>query len=150
MSQEMKVVDPTRRSALLGALYKVQEQDGYVSTDGIERVAAQLRLPVSDVFSMASFYTLFQKERTGRHVLQVCEGLSCYLVGGERLVDYLREKLGIEVGGTTEDGLFTLQTVECLASCGTAPAMRVGDALYENLTTEKVDEVLDEVRRKHV
>jgi len=121
-----------------------------VSTDGIERVAAQLRLPVSDVFSMASFYTLFQKERTGRHVLQVCEGLSCYLVGGERLVDYLREKLGVEVGGTTEDGLFTLQTVECLASCGTAPAMRVGYVLYDTVTTEKVDEVLDELRREHV
>jgi len=151
MELETKVADPAKRSALLSALYETQEQDGYVSKEGIERVAARLGLPVSDVYSMASFYTLYHKEPTGRHVLRVCEGLSCYLAGGaERLVDYLREKLGIEVGETTEDGLFTLQTVDCLASCGTSPAMLVDDALYENLTAEKVDELLDELRRKHV
>ena len=151
MELATKVSDPTRRSALLGALYEAQEQDGYVSKEGIERVATHLRLPVSDVYSMASFYTLFQREATGRHVLRVCEGLSCYLAGGaERLVDHLRQKLGIEVGETTEDGLFTLQAVECLASCGTSPAILVDDALYENLTAERVDELLDELRRQHV
>jgi NADH:ubiquinone oxidoreductase subunit E len=80
-------------------------------------------------------------------VIQVCTGLSCYLVGGaERLVDYLEQKLGVKAGETTPDGLFTLETVQCLASCGTAPAMRVNDELYENLTAEKVDVLIDQLK----
>jgi NADH-quinone oxidoreductase subunit E len=148
---EAKVADPAKRSMLLTALYIAQEQYGYLTKDAVERVANRLGLPVSDVYSMASFYTLYRTQPTGRYVLQVCEGLSCYLVGGaERLVDYLQEKLGIDVGETTYDGLFTLQTVQCLASCGTSPAMRVNDALYENMTPDKVDELLETLRGYHV
>ena len=151
MYQDVKVADPAKRSMLLTALYIAQEQYGYLTKEAIERVAQRLGLPVSDVYSMASFYTLYRMKPTGRYVLQVCEGLSCHLAGGaERLVDYLRKKLGIEVGETTEDGLFTLQTVQCLASCGTSPAMRVNDALYANMTAEKVDELLETLRGYHV
>lgn len=151
MQPEVKVADPARRAMLLTALYIAQEQYGYLNREAIERTAKRLGLPVADVYSMASFYTLYRTQPTGRYVLQVCEGLSCHLVGGaERLVDYLRKKLGIEVGQTTKDGLFTLQTVQCLASCGTSPTMRVNDALYENMTTEKVDELLETLRGYHV
>lgn len=151
MEPEVRVADPARRSMLLTALYIAQEQYGYLTRDAIERVANRLGLPVTEVYSMASFYTLYRTQPTGRYVLQVCEGLSCHLVGGaERLVDYLRKKLGIEVGETTKDGLFTLQTVQCLASCGTSPAMRVNDALYENVTAEKVDELIETLRGYHV
>jgi len=148
---EAKIADPAKRSMLLTALYIAQEQYGYLTKEAIERVATRLGLPVADVYSMASFYSLYRLQPTGRYVLQVCEGLSCHLVGGaDRLVDYLRKKLGIEVGETTPDGLFTLQTVQCLASCGTSPAMRVNDALYENMTAEKVDELLETLRGYHV
>ncbi|MBC7262999.1 MAG: NAD(P)H-dependent oxidoreductase subunit E [Chloroflexi bacterium] len=151
MEPEVRVADPARRSMLLTALYIAQEQYGYLTRDAIERVANRLGLPLTEVYSMASFYTLYRTQPTGRYVLQVCEGLSCHLVGGaERLVDYLRKKLGIEVGETTKDGLFTLQTVQCLASCGTSPAMRVNDALYENMTAEKVDELIETLRGYHV
>ncbi|KPL20548.1 MAG: hypothetical protein AMJ93_11655 [Anaerolineae bacterium SM23_84] len=151
MELEVKVADPAKRSMLLTALYIAQEQYGYLTKDAIERVAQRLGLPVSDVYSMASFYTLYRTQSMGRYVLQVCEGLSCHLVGGaERLVDYLRQKLGIDVGETTYDGMFTLETVQCLASCGTSPAMRVNDALYENMTAEKVDELLETLRGYHV
>ena len=150
MHEGTQVADPAKRSMLLTALYIAQEQYGYLTKDAVERVADRLGLPVADVYSMASFYSLYRTEPTGRYVLQVCEGLSCHLVGGaDRLVDYLQKKLGIAVGETTYDGIFTLQTVECLASCGTSPAMRVNDALYENMTPEKVDELLETLRGYH-
>lgn len=151
MEPEVKIADPAKRSMLLTALYIAQEQYGYLSKDAVERVAERLGLRVSEVYSTASFYSLYRTEPTGRYLLQVCEGLSCHLVGGgERLVDYIRKKLAIDVGETTDDGMFTLQTVQCLASCGTSPAMRVNDALYEDMTAEKVDELLETLRGYHV
>jgi len=140
--------DSTMRTRLLTALYVAQEQYGYLSKEAIQRVADRLNMSVQEVYSMASFYKLYKMKPTGKYVLQVCEGLSCYLAGGaERLVDYLKRKLGIEVGETTPDGLFTLETIPCLASCGTSPAMRVNDQLYENLTEDKIDVLLDNLRR---
>jgi len=151
MQQDVRVADPAKRSMMLTALYIAQEQYGYLTEEAVERVAQRLGLAVSEVWSMASFYSLYRRKPTGRYVLQVCEGLSCYLAdGAERLVDYLSQKLHIGVGETTKDGLFTLQTVQCLASCGTSPAMRVNDALYENMTVEKVDELLETLRGYHV
>ncbi len=139
--------DPTQRSLLLTALYMAQEQYGYLSKAALERVATRLSMSVGEVFEAASFYSMFKFEPTGRHVIQVCEGLSCHLAGGaERLVEYLQEKLGVAPGQTTPDGLFTLQTVQCLAACGSSPAMRVNDTLYENLTFDRVDMILDELR----
>jgi NADH-quinone oxidoreductase E subunit len=149
MATKIDTVDLTKRGRLLTALYIAQEQDGYLTPASIKRVAERLEMPESEVFSTASFYTLFRTKPAGQFVIQVCKGLSCYLVGGaERLLDYLEHKLGIEVGETTPDGLFTLETVQCLASCGTAPAMRVNDELYENLTAEKVDMLIDQLRER--
>lgn len=151
MPEGLQVADPAKRSMLLTALYIAQEQYGYLTQDAVERVATRLGLPVADVYSMATFYSLYRTKPTGRYVLQVCAGLSCHLVGGaERLVDYLQRKLGIAVGETTYDGMFTLETVQCLASCGTSPAVRVNDALYENMTPEKADELLETLRGYHV
>lgn len=140
------VPDPGQRARILAALYIAQEQEGYLTQKALQRVAERLGVAPADVYSTASFYTLFRTRPVGRYVLQVCTGLSCYLAdGAERLVDYLQRKLGIECGATTPDGMFTLETVQCLASCGTAPAMRVNDELYENLTTEKVDMLIDQL-----
>jgi NADH-quinone oxidoreductase subunit E len=151
MAGQMEVRDPAKRAMLLTALYIAQEQHGHLTEEAIERVADRLGLPATEVFSMASFYTLYRMRPACRYVLQVCEGLSCFLVdGAERLVDHLRKKLRIEVGETTPDGLFTLETVQCLASCGTSPAIRVNDALYENMSAEKVDELLETLRGYHV
>ncbi len=151
MPVENSRADPSKRSMLLTALYIAQEQYGHLTEEAITRVADRLDLPVSDVYSMASFYSLYRHRPVGRYVLQVCGGLSCYLAdGAERLADYLKERLEIGVGETTPDGLFTLETVQCLASCGTSPAMRVNDALYENLTPDKVDELLETLRGHHV
>jgi NADH-quinone oxidoreductase subunit E len=133
---------------VLTALYIAQEQYGYLSEEALRRVAERLGLSLKDVYSTASFYALYRKKPAGQYVIQVCEGLSCFLMdGAERLVDYLRRKLGIEVGETTPDGKFTLETVQCLASCGTSPAMRINDEFYDNLTEEKVDAVIEQLAR---
>jgi NADH-quinone oxidoreductase subunit E len=149
MAADAKVLDPARRSRLLTALYITQEQEGYLTPEALKRVAERLDVPEAEVYSTASFYTLFRTEPVGQYVIQVCTGLSCYLVdGAEQLVDYLEQKLGIRAGETTSDGMFTLETVQCLASCGTAPAMRVNDELYENLTAEKVDVLIDQLKER--
>jgi len=143
------VLDPTKRGRLLTALYIAQEQEGYLTPEAFKRVAERLDMPEAEVYCTASFYTLFRTEPVGRYTIQVCRGLSCYLVdGAERLVEYLERKLGVKDGETTPDGMFTLETVQCLAACGNAPAMRVNDELYEDLTTEKVDMLIDQLRER--
>lgn len=138
------IADPARRSMMLAALYIAQEQKGYLTKDAVHKVAERLGLTDGEVYGTASFYTLFRMEPVGRHVIQVCEGLSCYLNdGAERVADYICAKLGIKPGETTSDGRFTLETVQCLASCGTAPAMRVNDRLYENLSPAIIDDILE-------
>ena len=139
--------EPKLRTRLLAALHDAQEQDGYLSKEAIEGVAGQLGISVQETYSAATFYKLYKLKPVGKYVLQVCEGLSCYLAGGaDLLVDYLRSELGIDPGETTPDGLFTLETVPCLASCGTSPAMRVNDQLYENLTEGSVHALLQKLR----
>mgnify|MGYP000105988694 CR=1 FL=1 len=144
LDKEPQVGDLTRRSALLDALYAAQKRYGYLDEEALRHVAEQLSLPLKDIYSTASFYSLYRTKPTGQYLIQVCEGLVCSLRGGaERLVDYLREKLGIEVGETTPDGKFTLETVQCLAACDTSPAMRINDELYENLTLKEVDAIIE-------
>lgn len=138
------IVDPAKQSMMLAALYIAQEQKGYLTKDAVHQVARRLGMSAGEVYSTASFYSLFRTEPVGRHVIQVCDGLSCYLNdGAELVVDYLSEKLGIQPGETTRDGRFTLETVQCLASCGTSPAMRVNDQLYENLSPASIDDILE-------
>lgn len=145
--QKLTQADPTNRSMLLTALYVAEQLHGYLSPEAIERVGQRLGMTPREVYEAASFYSMYKWKPTGRHVIQVCEGLSCHLAGGaERLADYLKQSLGIEMGETTADGLFTLQTVQCLAACGSSPVMRINDTLYENLTFDQVDMILDELR----
>lgn len=139
--------DPIQRSMLLTALYMAQEQYGYLTPEAIERVAQRLQMSPGEVYETATFYSMYRRRPMGRYVLQVCEGLSCHLAGGaDNLASYLQETLGIGPGETTADGLFSLQTVQCLAACGSSPAMRVNDTLYENLTFDRVDQILSELR----
>ena len=146
--QEIPKGTPAAKSMVLTALYIAQEQYGHLSEEALRRVAERLGMSLKDIYSTASFYALYRRKPAGQYVIQVCEGLSCFLNGGaERLVDYLRRKLGIELGETTPDGRFTLETVQCLASCGTSPAMRINDELYDNLTEEKVDAILEQLAR---
>ena len=149
LDNELRPCWSVRRSELLNMLCAAQEQHGYLSEEALRHVAGQLELPLKDVYSTASFYSLYLMKPAGRYVIQVCEGLSCHLAGGaERLVDYIQRTLGIELGQTTRDGLFTLEAVQCLASCGTSPTLRINDELHEDMTPGEVDRLLDRLARR--
>jgi NADH-quinone oxidoreductase subunit E len=142
---ELKGKYPDPKSALLPALEIAQQENGWLSEEVMREVGQAMDLPPTEVASVASFYTMLYTQPVGEHVIQVCTNLSCSLLGAEHLVDYISRKLGIEVGQTTHDGKFTLLTVECLGSCGTAPMMQIDETYYENLTEEKIDRILAEL-----
>ncbi|HSJ56642.1 MAG TPA: NADH-quinone oxidoreductase subunit NuoE [Anaerolineae bacterium] len=134
---------PDPRSAVLPALYLAQaDHGGWVPVEAIDEVADLMGLTSTFVGSVASFYTLIHTAPVGRHKVYVCTNISCSLLGGEHILKYIGGKLGVLPGGTTADGQFSLFEVECLGSCGTAPMMQIDDTYYENLTEEKVDEIL--------
>ena len=146
MSEVTRFRDPANQSMVLTALYIAQEQYGHLSEEALERVADRLEIPISEVYSTASFYSLLHTQAKGRYHLQVCEGISCALCGGaEELIEYVKEKLELKPGEITPDGMFSLEVVQCLASCGTSPAMRVNDELYDDLSFDKVDRLLDQL-----
>lgn len=134
---------PRKRSAILPILFLAQAQHGYLSDDAMEYVAHRMGLTYMDVLTVASFYTMFYRRPIGRYNIQLCTNVSCMLCGSEKIQGRLEKKLGIKFNQTTPDGRFTLMEVECLGSCGTAPMMQVNFDYYEDLTPEKVDEVLD-------
>jgi NADH-quinone oxidoreductase E subunit len=138
---------PVARSALLPALHIAQEEEGYITQAALEAVAEALNLTTDDVKSVATFYTMYYQRPHGQKVIGVCTGIACYLRGCDELVEHLENRLGIKRGETTADGNFTLECVECIASCGTAPALQVNGEFEENMTPEKADALLDELDR---
>ncbi len=136
---------PTERSAIMPVLWKAQHKWGWLSYDVLRLVGKTLHLPPSHVLSVATFYTMFKKEPTGKYLIQVCHTLSCELAGSERVIERVKDKLGIGPGETTADGKFTLMRVECLASCGSGPMAQINEHFYELLTDERVDSILDDL-----
>lgn len=140
---------PDPKSALLPALYLAQKDyGGWLPREAFDQVGEVMDLPPTFVAAVSTFYTMFNRAPVGRHLVQVCTNISCSLLGAEHLVKHLCDKLNIKPGETTEDGEFTLMEVECLGSCGTAPMMQVDDRYYENLTEEKIDQILASLRHK--
>lgn len=139
---------PDKRSALLPMLYLAQGEYGWLNQDVMKEVADILELQPTEVISVAGFYTLFYKEPVGKYVLEICDDLPCALRGAESLVEHACQKLGIRVGETTPDGLFTLHTVMCLAACDRAPMMQVNLGYHENLTNEKFDALVEDLRQR--
>ena len=133
-----------RQSALMAALRIAQEQEGWLSPALIEEVAALLEIPPVRALEVATFYSMYDLEPVGRIRINVCTNLSCMLRGSGEIVAHLEEKLGVQRGGTTADGRFTLREVECLGACGGAPMMQLGREYHEHLTPEKIDEILEE------
>jgi NADH-quinone oxidoreductase E subunit len=134
---------PQKEAALLPTLWMAQEDFGYLSLDVMKYVAKILDIPPSKVYSVASFYTMFKKEPTGKYLIQICRTLSCKLRGAEEVTEHICNKLGIKLNETTPDNKFTVIEVECLGSCGTAPMMQINNDYHENLTKSKINKILD-------
>jgi NADH-quinone oxidoreductase E subunit len=138
---------PQRKSAILPALTIAYRQLGYVDDDVYREISKIIRVPFVEIAEAATFYTMFPKEPRGKYLIQVCHNISCALLGADSLIGYLEKKLDIKKGQTTGDNLFTLISVECLGSCATAPMMQINNDFYENLTPEKVDQILEDLRK---
>jgi NADH-quinone oxidoreductase subunit E len=138
-----------QKSALLPLLHLAQmEFDGWLSVPAMDYVASLLNIKPIEVYEVASFYTMFNLKPVGKCLIEVCRTGPCWLLGAEDIVRHIEKRLGIKDGETTPDGMFTLKTVECLAACGTAPVIQIGETYYENQTCESVDNLLGELRSK--
>lgn len=138
--------DDRRQSAVLAALRAVQHEAGYLSPESMKAVAAYLGLPEIAVFEVGSFYSMFNTRPVGRHEISVCTNVSCMLRGADEIVAHLEDRLGIKLGDSTPDGRFFLKREEeCLAACCGAPMMQINHVYHENLTPQRVDELLDEL-----
>jgi NADH-quinone oxidoreductase subunit E len=136
-----------QKSALLPVLHLAQaEFDGWLSPEAMDYVAGLLNIKPIEVYEVASFYSMYNLEPVGKCLIEVCQTGPCWLRGSDDIVAHLESKLKIKVGETTPDGMFTLKTVECLGSCGTAPMLQCGSKYHENLTTDKVDDLLERLK----
>lgn len=145
--ERLRDLYPSARSAVLPALWAVQDELGYLPPESLSVVAGLLGLEPSQVEAVSSFYSMYFSHQPGRHVIQVCRNVSCGLRGADQLLRHLEESLQVEDGGTTADGMFTLEgTVECLGGCGGAPMMQVDRYSYENLSPAGADLVLSRIR----
>jgi NADH-quinone oxidoreductase subunit E len=138
------------KSALMRILHMAEEDfGGWLSVPTMNYVAGILNIQPIEVYEVATFYTMFNIEKPGKVVLEVCRTGPCMLVGSDNIIDHLKQQLGVEVGGTSADGMFTLKTAECLGACGYGPMLQCGKHYHEHLTTEKVDALLDTFRKEH-
>lgn len=132
-----------RQSAVISALMSVQKNNnGWLTTELMDMVADYIGMPKIAVYEVASFYSMFELKPVGRHKICVCTNISCMLRGSDEIVEHIKQKLNINLGETTQDGRFSLKSVECLAACGGAPMLQIGDKYYENLDAAKVDKIL--------
>ncbi len=138
------------KSALIPILHLAQDEfGGWLSPSTMDYVASLLNLKPIEVYEVASFYSMFNLRPVGKYVLEVCHTGPCSLNGSDDIIQFLKNKLNINAGETTPDGMFTLKTVECLASCGTAPMMQIGKHYHEKLTPASITQLLDDLRAKH-
>ena len=144
---EMLTHYPTKRSVLVPTLLFAQDEVGFLSDEVISEIAGRLELTELDVRNVISYYSMLTTKPRGKFNVQVCTNIACLLRGGEELMDHCEKKLGVGHKGTTPDGVFSLEEVECIGACSWAPAIQVNYDFHENLTTEKLDKVLDEYKR---
>jgi NADH-quinone oxidoreductase subunit E len=144
--EELLTRYPDSRSLVIPMLHLAQAQEGYVSGAGMEEIGTVLGLSPGYIQSVATFYGMYRFKPCGKNIVNMCDNISCALLGADNLVEYVAKKLGIEVGGTTSDMKFTLETVECLGACDRAPVMLINETLYDYLTQEKIDKILEQYK----
>jgi NADH-quinone oxidoreductase subunit E len=137
---------PRQKSALIPVLHLAQEQDGYVTDEAMVHIAELFGITPADVYGTATFYEMFKFEPVGRYCVNICTNISCQLVGAWELLEHAEDRLGVKAGGTTGDGMFTLEDVECLAACTEAPALQVNYRYRHRVTPEDFDRLVDDLR----
>lgn len=148
--EDIKSRYPNPQAALLPVLWMIQEKEGWISEDSMKYAGDLLSVPYEHVLGVVTFYTMFNKKPRGKFHLQICTNVSCMLRGGYELFKYASDNLGIGNNETTSDGMFTIEEVECLGSCGTAPMMQVNNKeYYENLDLEKFSKIIDDFKNNH-
>lgn len=141
---------PTRASAIMPCIWAIQDELGHVPPAGVDLLVAELEVTRARVHEVLSFYTMFRTEPQAEHVLQVCHNISCHILGARPLIAHLEKRLGIRLGETTPDGKFALEGAECLGACGHGPCLQRGLHLYEHLTPQKADALLESLRRGEI
>ena len=136
---------PAKRAALLPVLTLAQREFGWISQEVADYLSELMGYPPSDILSVATFYTMLQKKPVGKYHMEICRNVSCWLMGTYPCVDEIKRQLKIDVGEITSDGKFSWNLTECLGSCGTAPAMQVGDRYFENLTPAMIAEIIEKL-----
>jgi len=139
---------PQKRSAVMPLLYIAQEHTAYITQSAVEWVAAQLEMPPVQIWEVATFYTMYYKKPVGQYHVQVCRTLPCALRGARKVSEYFYKKLGVNPGEVTKDGMWSFEEVECLGSCGTAPMCQINDVFFENLTDEKLDQIVARIEKE--
>jgi NADH-quinone oxidoreductase subunit E len=152
MQEVQRIIDRypagKQKSALIPLLHLAQDEfGGWLDVPVMDYVASLLNIAPIEVYEVATFYSMYNLKPVGKHLFEVCQTGPCMLRGSDDIIDYIKEKLGIGVGETTSDGMFTFKTVECLGACGYAPMMQLGKDFREHLTKEKVDQIIEECRR---
>lgn len=140
---------PDKRSAIMPLLYIAQEEYGYITPAAMEEIAELLDLDMTHIKGVIGFYTMYYDKPKGKYLLQICTDLPCALRGAVEFSEHVCQHLGVEPGETTPDGLFTVENVMCLAACDKAPMMQVNFHYYENLDIEKVNRLIEDLRREH-
>jgi len=139
---------PKNESSVIPLLQLVQEREGYIPAQAVRAIAQYTGVQEAQVYGVATFYAQFRFQPRGKHIIRLCQGTACHVQGADSILDHLKEKLKVEEGGTTEDGLFTLEVVRCLGCCSLAPVMMIDDSTYGRLTRRAVDKILAEYRKE--
>ena len=134
-------------SYLIAALHKTQELYGYLPQDVMDRIADKMQIPTAHIWGVATFYHYFNLTPVGKHIVSVCMGTACYVKGADKILDTLKKQLGVQVGQTTEDQLFTLQEARCLGACGIAPVIMIDDKIYGELDSKKTIDLINQYRK---
>ena len=148
MIQEVCQKYAPRKDNLIQILHEIQGQDPqhYISPEAVDIVAEYLKIPVNHIYGVLTFYTMYSTKPRGKNIIRLCESPPCYIKGSENMLRKMKILLGINVGETTKDGLFTLEFTSCLGVCGNAPVMMINDDVYGDLTEEKVEEIIEKIR----
>jgi len=135
-----------KKGILISLLQDIQDTYGYVPAESVELMSRELSIYPVDIYGILTFYAQFRLSPRGRHIIKVCQGTACHVMGGKEILDYLSDKLGISEGETTEDGMFSLERVACLGCCGMAPVVVIDNNFYGRCTIQRIDKLLDNYR----